>query len=89
MDIETMPHTMYFSATKRLSPKINQVPYQVIDYDDKGMFQAKLMNNTQVEILLTMELHYLFSHLMCTISIQYCRNIQKWKAILLFTQEEV
>ena len=30
--------------------KINQVPYQVIDYDDKGMFQAKLMDNTQIEI---------------------------------------
>ena len=26
---------------------------------------------------------------MCIISIQYCRNIQKWKATLLFTQEEV
>ena len=32
--------------------KINQVPYKVIDYDDKGMFQAKLMDNTQVEILI-------------------------------------
>ena len=32
--------------------KINQVPYQVIEYDDKGMFQAKLMDNTHVEIFL-------------------------------------
>ena len=52
MDIETMPHAMYFPATKRLFIKINQVPYQVIDYDDKGMFQAKLMDNTQVEIFI-------------------------------------
>ena len=37
-----------FPATK----KINQVPYQVIDYDDKGMFQVKLMDNTQVEIFI-------------------------------------
>ena len=44
-----MPHT--FLVTKRLT-KINQVPYQVIDYDDKGMFQAKLMDNTQVEIFI-------------------------------------
>ena len=50
MDIETMPHAMYFSGDKETITKINQVPYQVIDYDDKGMFHAKLMDNTQVEI---------------------------------------
>ena len=47
-----MPHTMYFSGNKETITKINQVPYQVIDYDDKGMFQAKLMVNTQVEIFI-------------------------------------
>ena len=52
MDIETMPHAMYFSSNKENITKINQVPYQVIDYDDKGMFQAKLMDNTQVEIFI-------------------------------------
>ena len=52
MDIETMPHAMYFSGNKETITKINQVPYQVIDYDDKGMFQAKLMDNTQVQILI-------------------------------------
>ena len=52
MDIETMPHAMYFSGNKETITKINQVPYQVIDYDDKGMFQAKLMDNTQVEIFI-------------------------------------
>ena len=52
MDIETMPHAMYFSSNKETITKINQVPYQVIDYDDKGMFQAKLMDNTQVEIFI-------------------------------------
>ena len=50
MNIETMPHAMYFSSNKETITKINQVPYQVIDYGDKGMFQAKLMDNTQVEI---------------------------------------
>ena len=50
MDIETMPHAMYFSGNKETITTINQVPYQVIEYDDKGMFQAKLMDNTQVEI---------------------------------------
>ena len=52
MDIETMPHAMYFSGNKETITKINQVPYQVINYDDKGMFQAKLMDNTQVEIFI-------------------------------------
>ena len=52
MDIETMPHAMYFSGNKETITKINQVPYQVIDYDDKGMFQAKLIDNTQVEIFI-------------------------------------
>ena len=52
MDIETMPHAMYFSGNKETITKINQVPYQVIDYDDKSMFWAKLMDNTQVEIFI-------------------------------------
>ena len=47
-----MPHAMYFSGNKETITKINQVPYQAIDYDDKGMFQAKLMDNTQVEIFI-------------------------------------
>ena len=52
MDIETMPHAMYFSGNKETITKINQVPYQVIEYDDKGMFQAKLMDKTQVDIFI-------------------------------------
>ena len=52
MDIEMMPLAMYFSSNKATITKINQVPYQVIDYDDKGMFQAKLMDNTPVEIFI-------------------------------------
>ena len=52
MDIEMMPHGMYFSGDKVTITKISQVPYQVIDYDDKGMFQAKQMDNTSVEIFI-------------------------------------
>ena len=52
MDIETMPYAMYISSNKETITQINQVPYQVIDYDDKGMFPAKLMDNTQVEIFI-------------------------------------
>ena len=47
MDIETMPHTIYLSGNTEAVTKINHVPYQTIVYDDKGMFQAKLMDETQ------------------------------------------
>ena len=52
MDVETMPHAMYVSGNKETIVKINQVPYQIIEYDDKGKFQAKLMDNTQVQIFI-------------------------------------
>ena len=52
MDTETMTHAMYFSGNKETIAKINQVPYQVIECDDKGRFQVKLMDNTQVEIFI-------------------------------------
>ena len=38
MDIETMPHAMYFSGNIETVTKINHVPYQTILYDDKGTF---------------------------------------------------
>ena len=47
-----MPHAMYYSGNKESITKINKVPYQVIKYDDKGVFQAKLMDNTQVELFI-------------------------------------
>ena len=31
MDVETMPHAMYFSGSKETIGKINQVPYQIIE----------------------------------------------------------
>ena len=52
MDIETMPHAMYFSGNIETATKINYVPYQTILYDDKGMFQVKLMDETQVKIFI-------------------------------------
>ena len=46
MDVETMPHAMYFSGSIKAVTKINHVPYQKIEYDDKDMFQANLMDDT-------------------------------------------
>ena len=52
MDIETMPHAMYFTGDSDTVTKINQVPYQMIEYNDNGMFTAKLMNDTPIEIFI-------------------------------------
>ena len=52
MDIETMPHTMYFSGNTHTVTKINHVPYQTIQYNDKGMFPAQLMDDTPVQVFI-------------------------------------
>ena len=57
MDIETMPHEMYFTGNPDTVTKINHVPYQTIVYNDNGMFTAKLMNELPSKYSLTMELH--------------------------------
>ena len=50
MDIETMPHAMYFTGNTDTVTKINHVLYQTIVYNENGMFTADLMDNTPVEI---------------------------------------
>ena len=52
MDIETMPHTMYFIGDLDTVTKINHVLYQTIEYNDNSMFTAKLMNDTPIEIFI-------------------------------------
>ena len=52
IDVETMPHAMYFSGSIEAVTQINHVPYQTIEYDDKGMFQVKFMDDTQVQIFI-------------------------------------
>ena len=52
MDIETMPHAMYFTGNSDTVTKINQVPYQTIQYNENGMFTTKLMNGTPIEIFI-------------------------------------
>ena len=52
MDIETMPHAMYFTGDSNTITKINQVPYQTIEYNDNGMFTAKLMNDMPIKIFI-------------------------------------
>ena len=52
MDIETMPHAMYFSGNTNTVTKINHIPYQTIQYDDKGMFPAQLMDDTPIQVFI-------------------------------------
>ena len=52
MDIEMMPHAMYFTGDLDTITKINHIPYQTIEYNDSGMFTAKLMNGTPIEIFI-------------------------------------
>ena len=52
MDIETMPHAMYFSSNTHIVTKINHVPYQTIQYNDKGMFPAQLMDDTPIQVFI-------------------------------------
>ena len=52
MDIETMPHTMYFNGNTYTVTKINHIPYQTIQYDDNGMFPAQLMDDTPIQVFI-------------------------------------
>ena len=52
MDIEMMPHVMYLTGDLDTITKINLIPYQTIEYNDNGMFKAKLMNDTPKEIFI-------------------------------------
>ena len=50
MTIETMPHAMYFTCNTCTVTKINHIPYQTVQYDDKGMFLAQLMDNIAIQV---------------------------------------
>ena len=52
MDIVTMPHTMHFSGNTETVTKTNHVPYQTVQYDDKGMLSAKLMDDTPTQVFI-------------------------------------
>ena len=52
MDIERMPHAMYFLGNPETVTKINHVPYQTVSDDDKGMFLAKLMDDTPIQVFI-------------------------------------
>ena len=47
-----MPHVMYFSGNTETVAKINHVPYQTVQYGNKGMFPAQLMDDTPVQVFI-------------------------------------
>ena len=52
IDIEAMPHAMYFDGNARTVTKINHVPYQTIQCTDKGMFPAYLKDDTPLQVFI-------------------------------------
>ena len=52
MDIEMMPHAMYFTGNTDTVTKVNHVPYQTIQYNDKGMFPAHVMDNIPIQVFI-------------------------------------
>ena len=71
MDIEMVPHAMYFTDDLDTVTKINHVPYQTIVYNDNGMFTAKLMNDTPIKIFIDDGLHPPFYLYILTIDISH------------------
>ena len=87
MDIETMPHAMYFDGNSTTFTKINHIPYQTIKYNDKGMFPAQLMDDTPVQVCI--DNGATPSILPLTRNILYYKNILQQKALHPSTQEVV
>ena len=78
MDIETMPHVMYFSGNN--SHQINCIPYHRVCYDDKGMFPAKLMDDTPIQVFIDNGATPSIL-LISTYNTQHCKNIQRPREI--------
>ena len=89
MDIETMPHAMYFTGDLDTVTKINHVPYQTIVYNDNGVFTAKLMNDTLIKIFIDNRATPSILPLHAYNKIPILCTYPKQKAILLYTQEVV
>ena len=89
MDIETMPHAMYFTGDTDTVTKINHVLYQTIGYNDNGMFTAKLMNDTLIEIFIDNGATPSILPLCTYNKFPIFTHISKLKVILLYIQEEV
>ena len=84
-----MPHAMYFTGDLDTVTKINHIPYQTMVYNDNGMFTAKLMNNTPIEIFIDNGATPSILPLCTYNNFPFYIHIQRQKVILLFIQEVV
>ena len=89
MDIEMMPHAMYFTGDLYTDTKINHVPYQTIVYNDNDMFTAKLMNDTPIKIFIDNGATPFIVPLCTYNRFPIYIHIQEQKVILPYTEEEV
>ena len=89
MDIETMPHATYFTGNLDMITKINHVPYQIIEYNDNGMFATKLMNDTPIEIFIDNGATPSILPLRTYNKFPILHTYPKQKVIFLYIQEEV
>ena len=89
MDIEMMPHAMYFTGDLDTITKINHVPYQTIEYNENGMFTAKLMNDTLIEIFIDNGATPSILPLCTIINFVFYIHIPKQRVILLYIQDKV
>ena len=84
-----MPHAMYFSGNTHTVTKINHIPYQTIQYNDKGMFPAQLMDDTPIQVFINNGATPSILPLNTTTNIPYYKNAQKQKVLHPSIQEAV
>ena len=89
MDIETMPHAMYFMGNPDTVTKINHIPYQTIVYNDNGMFTTKLMNGTPIKIFIDNGATLSILPLCTYNKFPFYTHTPERKVILLYIQEQV
>ena len=89
MDIDMMPHAMYFTGNLDTVTKINYVPYQTIVYNDNGMFTGKLLNDTPIKIFIDNGATPSILPLHPYNKFPILHTYPKTKVILLYTQEAV
>ena len=84
-----MPHAMYFTSNSNMVTKINQIPYQTIQYNENSMLTAKLMNDTPIEIFIDNGATPSILPLRTYNNFPFYTHTPKQKVTLPYIQEEV
>ena len=89
MDIETMPHVMYFLGNTETVTKINHVHTRQYGMIIKACFQQSRWMILLYKFSSIMEQHLPFSQSVLTTNTQYCKDIQRQKVPHPFILEAV